>query len=259
MQPNLIKHDVLAGRNVAGAMVFEFFSPGLSAILANAGCRFVLYDMEHTGLGFETLKWLFASCRGLPIEPMVRVPRGEYTWLARALDLGARGVMIPMVESPEQAAAIVQACRYPPMGRRGAAFGFAHDDYTDGDVADKLQRANERTLVIAQIETERGLEHVEAIAAVDGVDVLWVGQFDLSNFMGIPAQFDDPRFDAALRHVAAVARSHGKAAGFMATNRAWIERVRAMGYSMIAVGTDPALLGAAVRDLVAHVDGAATR
>ncbi|MEO6269065.1 MAG: hypothetical protein ABIP08_02045, partial [Lautropia sp.] len=74
-----LKSDVLAGKPVPGAMVFEFFSPGMSSILANAGCRFVLYDMEHTGLGFETLKWLFASCRGLPIEPMVRVPRGEYT------------------------------------------------------------------------------------------------------------------------------------------------------------------------------------
>ena len=166
----LIKADVLAGKTVAGAMVFEFFSPGMSAILANAGCKFVLYDMEHTGLGFETLKWLFSSCRGLPIEPMVRVPRGEYTFIARALDLGARGVMIPMVESAEQARSIVQACRYPPAGRRGAAFGFAQCDYLGGDVGDKIRRYHQRTLVIAQIETERGLDQVEQIAAVDGID-----------------------------------------------------------------------------------------
>ena len=97
MTPNAIKNDLRTGKTVAGAMVFEFFSPGMSSILANAGCKFVLYDTEHTDLGYETLKWLFASCRGLALEPMVRVPRGEYTWLARALDLGARGVMIPMV------------------------------------------------------------------------------------------------------------------------------------------------------------------
>jgi 2-dehydro-3-deoxyglucarate aldolase/4-hydroxy-2-oxoheptanedioate aldolase len=111
---------------------------------------------------------------------------------------------------------------------------------------------NERTLVIAQIETERGLAEVEAIAAVDGVDVLWVGHFDLSNFMGIPAQFDDPRFDAAMRQVAEVARRHGKAAGFMATDRAWIDRARAMGYTMLAVGTDVGLLADATRALVDH-------
>jgi 2-dehydro-3-deoxyglucarate aldolase/4-hydroxy-2-oxoheptanedioate aldolase len=257
MKPNAIKQDVLGGKTVAGAMVFEFFSPGMSAILANAGCRFVLYDMEHTGLGFETLKWLFSSCRGLPIEPMVRVPRGEYTFLARALDLGARGVMIPMVESAEQARSIVQACRYPPAGRRGAAFGFAQCDYLGGDVSDKIHRYHERTMVIAQIETERGLDQVEAIAAVDGVDVLWVGHFDLSNFMGIPARFNDPRFDAAMRRVAQVARRHGKAAGFMATDAAWIARSREMGYTMIAGGTDSGLLEAAMKNLVGRIEAPA--
>ena len=255
MKQNAIKQDVLAGKPVAGAMVFEFFSPGMSAILANAGCRFVLYDMEHTGLNFETLKWLFASCRGLPIEPMVRVPRGEYTWLARSLDLGARGVMVPMVESEEHAKAIVQACRYPPLGRRGAAFGFAQCDYRGGDVGEKIRAYNERTLIIAQIETERGLDQVEKIAAVDGIDVLWVGHFDLSNFMGIPAKFDDPRFDAAMRKVAQVARAHGKAAAFMATDAAWITRVREMGYTMIAGGTDTGLLELALKSMVGQIEG----
>ena len=255
MQPNAIKNDIRAGKTVAGAMVFEFFSPGMASILANAGCKFVLFDMEHTGLGYETLKWLFASCRGLPIEPMVRVPRGEYTWLARALDLGARGVMIPMVESAAQARSIVEACRYPPVGRRGAAFGFAQCDYLGGDVADKIRRYHERTLLIAQIETERGLAQVDEIAAVGGVDVLWVGHFDLSNFMGIPARFDDPRFDAALRQVAETARRHGKAAGFMATDGAWIARVREMGYTMIAGGTDTGLLEAALKGLVGQIEG----
>ena len=255
MKPNTIKKDVLAGRTVAGAMIFEFFSPGMSAILANAGCRFVLYDMEHAGLGFETLKWLFSTCRGLPIEPMVRVPRGEYTWLARSLDLGARGVMIPMVESRAHAAAIVQACRYPPVGRRGAAFGFAQCDYLGGDVGEKIRAANERTMVIAQIETEHGLANVEEIAAVDGIDVLWVGHFDLSNFMGIPGQFDDPRFDAAMRKVVDACRRHKKAAGFMATDPAWVQRARDMGYTMIAAGTDNALLQQAFAQLVGQIEG----
>ena len=257
MKTNAIKQDILAGKPVAGAMVFEFFSPGMSAILANAGCQFVLYDMEHTGLGFETLKWLFASCRGLPIEAMVRVPRGEYTWLARALDLGAHGVMIPMVESEEHANSIVQACRYPPLGRRGAAFGFAQCDYQGGDVGEKIRSYHERTLVIAQIETERGLDQVEKIAAVDGIDVLWVGHFDLSNFMGIPGQFNDPRFDAAMRKVAQVARQHGKAAGFMATDAAWIARAREMGFTMIAGGTDTGLLELALKNMVGQIQGRA--
>ncbi len=245
-----LKQTIMSGQTVAGAMIFEFFTPGMSNILANAGARFAIYDMEHTGLGYETLKWLFATCRGLPIEPMVRVPTGEYTWIARALDIGARGVMVPMVESRAQAERLAQSCRYPGVGRRGAAFGFAQCDYMGGDVAEKMRQYHERTLLIAQIETERGLENVEEIAAVDGVDVLWVGHFDLSNFMGIPAQFDHPKFTEAMTHVAQVARKHGKVAGFMATDPVWIERAKAMGYTMLAAGTDTGLMQQAFGQLI---------
>ncbi len=249
-----LKPVLMSGEVVAGAMIFEFFTPGISRILANAGARFAIYDMEHTGLGFETLKWLFATTRGLEMEPMVRVPTGEYTWIARALDLGARGVMVPMVESQEQAEALARACRYPPEGRRGAAFGFAQCDYLGGDVAEKMRDYHARTLLIAQIETERGLQNVEAIAAVDGVDVLWVGHFDLSNFMGIPGQFDHPDFLAAMKNVAQVAKKHGKIAGFMATDKAWVERAKAMGYTMMAAGTDTALLQGALGQLIVDID-----
>ena len=117
----------------------------------------------------------------------------------------------------------------------------------------KIQAAHERTLVIAQIETERGLDQVDKIAAVDGIDVLWVGHFDLSNFLGMPGEFDNPQFLAAMGHVAEVCRRHGKAAGFMATDKAWIQRVQAMGYSMIAVGTDNGLLQQSLSDLTAQI------
>ena len=129
---------------------------------------------------------LVAASRGTGVVPMVRVPRGEYHFIARALDVGAQGIMVPMVESVAQARDIAQSAHYPAQGRRGAAFGFAHDDYAPGDPTDKMREADARNLVIAQIETERGLEVVEEIAAVEGIDCLWLGHFDLTNFLGIP-------------------------------------------------------------------------
>jgi 2-keto-3-deoxy-L-rhamnonate aldolase RhmA len=162
--------------------------------------------------------------------------------------------MIPMVESAQHATSIVQACTYPPLGRRGAAFGFAQCDYKGGDIGQKISAYHDRTLVIAQIETERGLDQVEAIAAVDGIDVLWVGHFDLSNFMGIPAQFDNPLFLAAMQKVADVAKKHGKVAGFMATDAAWADKVMAMGYTMIATGTDTGMLQQGFSQLIQHVE-----
>ena len=126
----------------------------------------------------------------------------------------------------------------------------AHLVFAGGDVVEKMRLYHERTLLIAQIETERGLENVEEIAAVDGVDVLWVGHFDLSNFMGIPAQFDHPKFTEAMTHVAQVARKHGKVAGFMATDQVWIERAKGMGYTMLAAGTDTGLMQQAFGQLI---------
>lgn len=240
--PDTLATRIRQGEASRGAMIFECFTPGIASILANAGAQFVIFDMEHAGLGFEQLKWLNASCRGLPVTPMVRVPRNQYTYIARALDLGARGIMVPMVESAQEAAAIVASCWYPPKGRRGAAFGFAQCDYVQGEVVQSMQRYNERTLIIAQIETERGLAELDGIAATPGIDVLWLGHFDLSNFLGIPAAFTHPAFDAAFHGIAQSASRHGKCAGFMVSSPAWVRRAQQAGYRMLAAGTDTALL-----------------
>jgi 2-keto-3-deoxy-L-rhamnonate aldolase RhmA len=253
MAAKSLRERALAGETVRGAMVFEFFSPGVSQILAQAGAEFALFDMEHTGLGLETLKSLVASCRGLPIAPMVRVPRGEYHFLARALDVGAEGVMVPMVESATQARAIAEATHYPPQGRRGAAFGFAHDHYATGDVGATMRAADARNLVIAQIETERGLEAVEEIAAVEGIDVLWLGHFDLTNFLGIPGQFDHPQYLAAVDRIVAAGRKHKKALGFMASHENWARRYNELGFNIIAAGTDQAILMAGVESILSAI------
>ncbi|MEM6663735.1 MAG: aldolase/citrate lyase family protein [Pseudomonadota bacterium] len=250
-----IRERVLAGEQVLGAMIFEFFSPGIPQLLVHAGCEYALYDMEHTGVGLETMKAQVSYCRGLPITPMVRVPRGEYQFLARALDIGMRGVMIPMVESREEAEAIAGACRYPPMGRRGAAFGFAHDDFI-ADPAATIAKANAETLVIAQIETERGLENVDEIASTTGIDVLWVGHFDLANFLGIPGEFQNPVFIDAVKATVAAARRHGKGLGFMPADAAWAAEYKGYGFNMLAVGTDHGLLMQGVKSVLASVEEA---
>jgi 2-keto-3-deoxy-L-rhamnonate aldolase RhmA len=109
------------------------------------------------------------------------------------------GIMVPMVETAEQAKAFVDCTKYPPVGRRGAAFNVAaHDDYSGGAEADKIAQANARTMVIVLVETAKGIENVDAFAAVDGVDVVWLGHYDLTNFMGIPGQFDNPKFHMAV-------------------------------------------------------------
>jgi 2-keto-3-deoxy-L-rhamnonate aldolase RhmA len=248
-----LRQRVLAGDTVLGSMMFELLAPGVPQLLVHAGAEYVIYDMEHTGTSLETIKAQIACCRGLPIAPMARVPRGEYHFLARALDIGCHGMMIPMVESEAQARAIVEATRYPPRGRRGAAFGFAHDDYAAGDPKAKMRAADARTLVIAQIETERGLDQAEAIAAVDGIDVLWVGHFDLTSFLGIPGQFDNPTYAKAVERIVAAGRKHKKGLGFMAASADWARQYKKLGFNMLAAGPDQALLEAGVRGILSGV------
>ncbi len=240
-----------------GCMVMEFLTPGMPAIIAATGADFALFDMEHTGATLETMKAMVAGCRGLGLVPLVRVPRGEYHFIARALDIGAHGIMVPMVGSVAEAEHIAACAHYPPAGRRGAAFGVAHDDYRAAEPTVAMARATERTLVIAQIETVDGLNDVEAIAATPGIDVVWLGHFDLSNFMGIPGQFQHPQFLAAVRRVVAAARAHGKIAGFMAGDEAWAREYWDHGYRMLAFGLDHLLFQAALRSGLQTLQGLA--
>lgn len=248
-----IRQRAVAGEQVLGAMVFEFYSPGIAQVLAHAGCEYIIYDMEHTGTSLETIKAQVAHCRGLPIAPFVRVPRGEYHFLARALDIGCQGVMIPMVDSAEAARTIAESTHYPPKGRRGAAFSFAHDDYAPGDPLPKMKAADARNVIIAQIETERGLAEVEDIAAVDGIDVLWIGHFDLTNFLGIPGQFDHPLYVNAVKRVVAAGRKHKKGLGIMAADATWAKQYKKLGFNMIATGPDHTMLMAGVKGVLGAV------
>jgi 2-dehydro-3-deoxyglucarate aldolase/4-hydroxy-2-oxoheptanedioate aldolase len=251
MRANAVKKTLAAGGTAFGSMVFEFFTPGLPRLMKNAGAEYVMYCMEHTGASFETMKTQFALCRALGVVPLVRVPGTEYDFIARALDCGALGVMVPLVDTAQQAEFIASCTRYPPAGgRRGAAFGFAHDDYEGGDVVEKMKMIHERTLVIAMIETKQGLENVDAIAAVPGVDVLWLGHFDMSNFLGIPGQFSHPLFQDAIKRIAGAAKKHGKAAGYMAANAALGKEYLGHGFRMLATGTDQAMLQEATRAML---------
>lgn len=216
MRENRVRKTLNAGGVAIGTSLFEFNTTGVARIAANAGADFLFYDTEHTGWSVEGLRAQMAIARGADIVPFARVPATQYHMIAGMLDVGAMGIMIPMVESEEQARLLVRSAKYPPEGGRGAAFGVAHDDYEGGDVAQKMKAANENVLLICLIETVTGIEHADKIAAVDGIDVLWIGHFDLTNSMGIPAQFTNPRFLKAVDVVLEACARHGKAAGFMA-------------------------------------------
>lgn len=251
IRQNGLRRRLAEGRAAFGVFATEFFTPGFCQIAANAGAEFVLFDGEHGGAGIDALKAQFAFARGTGIAPLVRVPGLAYHLIAPVLDAGATGIMVPMLETAEQAENLAKWCRYRPEGVRGLGFGAGHDDYRRGEVTDKMREENERTLVIALVETATGIANVEAIAAVPGIDVVWLGHYDLTDSMGITGQFDRPEFDAAVARLVAAATRYGKAAGFLATSvemaRAW----RRKGFRCISYGSDAGLLQGALGDGIA--------
>ena len=247
MRSNPVKERLARGETVFGTMVFEFESPGLPAIIAGAGADYALYDMEHSGFGMAEMKRQFSYCRGAGLVPLVWPSAKQYHLVSQLLDIGAMGLMLPMVESAEEAAEIVSWTRYPPDGVRGALFGGAHDDYAAGDVADKMEKAHERTLVLALIETANGLKNVEEIMAVPGVDMAHLGHFDLSLSLGIPGDFERPELQAGIDKILEACERNNKAAGCLVPNVAWGRDWMNRGFRMISYSYDIGLVGDGLR------------
>lgn len=238
---------------LTGMMVFEFFTPNIPSIAASADTDFLMYDMEHTAIGTEELRSQMAACRGLDIIPLVRVPSTDANMIGQILDIGAHGIMVPMVENRRQAEEIVQKSYYPPEGKRGTAFSIAHDQFTSGEPVDKMRLANEKTIVIAMIETSDGLKNVEDIASTPGIDVIWLGHFDLTASLGIPGELDNPIYLDAVRKISNAAKKNGKFAAYMALNKDFASTYWTEGYRMLAYGLDHLLLKSALSDGVAYI------
>jgi 2-keto-3-deoxy-L-rhamnonate aldolase RhmA len=234
---NSFRHRLKQRELLLGQMVLELFTPGMGPMLAACGLDFAIFDMEHGRCDIALLAEMVASCRGSDIFPMARVPDAAYAPLSRVLDIGARGVMVPRVESRQQAEDIVSQLKYAPMGRRGVALGIAHDLYRAG-TAEFFAQANEETCVVVMVETEKAFEHLDEIVSVPGVDIAWVGHYDLTVSMGIPTQFEHPRLLAAMDALVAACERHGVAPGFLpptAESAAhWIRK----GFRAISVGSD---------------------
>lgn len=248
MKENRFRHSLETTGCAFGHMIMEFATRGVAQIVEAAGADFAVVDMEHSGFDIDRVADLMAWFKATTVTPIVRVPQPQYHFMARCLDAGALGVMIPNVESAGQAAEIVRAVKYAPAGSRGVGLSTAHTDYSMPDPKSYLEAANASTVVICQIESPEGVKNAEAIAATPGVDCLWVGHFDLSHAMGIAGAFQDPRFLEAIRHVARASTAHGKWAGVQPGTKEQAREWWSLGYRVISWRSDIALFRIALAD-----------
>lgn len=232
------KNEVTLG---AWCMIPE---PLTAEALGHAGFDWVLVDMQHGGMDYETALNMIRAIDTTPASPIVRVPWNDPGIIGRALDAGALGIIIPMIQTPGDAKRAVDACLYPPLGRR--SFGPVRVGMRDGPRY--FIDANERIAVIPMIETPEALANVEEIAAVPGVDALFVGPFDLSIALGLPPGDNDgkPAFDAAIAKVSAAA-SAAKIATAVLSNATVAPLRIEQGFRMISTTTDINALSMAAR------------
>jgi len=248
VRENPVKRKLAAGGTAVGLIVGEFTTTGIARIAAAAGADFVMFDMEHGGIDIVATKNILAAARASGIVPLVRTPSTGYHLISQPLDAGALGLMVPMVESADQAREVVAAAKYPPVGGRGVGPVYA-DDVEPAGLAATLAKANDELLLIAQIETVAGVEHVEEIAAVDGIDVLWIGHFDLTTSLGTPGEFWNDAHTAAAERVFEACRRHGKAVGTMANDVGDAQMLAGKGFTLFAFN-DSMVFSAALRTAV---------
>ncbi|WP_127476806.1 HpcH/HpaI aldolase family protein [Microbacterium sulfonylureivorans] len=229
-----------ADRPLAGMWVCSG-SPLVAEICAGAGLDWLLIDMEHSPNGLESVLSQLQAVGAYPVTPVVRVPIGDVVTLKQVLDLGAQNILVPMVSSAAQAAEMVEAVRYPPRGRRGVGSALARSARWNR-VDDYLAHAEDHVSLFVQVETVEGVEAAAEIAAVDGVDGVFVGPSDLAASMGALGQQTHPDVVAAVLRAFEAVRGAGKPVGVNAFDPTAAQAYLDAGASFVLVGADVALL-----------------
>lgn len=245
-----------ADRPLAGMWVCSG-SPLVAEICAGAGLDWLLVDMEHSPNGLESVLAQLQAVAAYPVTPVVRVPIGDVVTIKQVLDLGAQNLLVPMVSSRVDAETAVSAVRYPPRGTRGVGSALARSarwNRVDGYLAD----ADEHVSLFVQIETAAGVEAAAEIAAVDGVDGVFVGPSDLAASMGVLGQQAHPDVVAAVRRTFAAVHAAGKPVGVNAFDPAVAEEYLRAGADFVLVGADVALLARDSEALAARWVAAST-
>jgi 2-dehydro-3-deoxyglucarate aldolase/4-hydroxy-2-oxoheptanedioate aldolase len=230
-------------------------SPIIAEAMGYAGYDWILVDMEHSPIDLAQTTAILQALSGTPSEVVVRVPWNDPVTVKRVMDAGARSIMFPFIQSIDEARAAVASTRYPPQGTRGVA--AMHRASRFGTVPDYLTRANDQVAVILQLETPEAVALLPEIAALDGVDALFIGPGDLSGGMGLLGQVKHADVQASLQAAAQAAQHAGIACGIVGADPATVTRYVEMGFSYVAIASDLGLLMGAAKASIRDIRGQA--
>ncbi len=237
---NPLKAKLRAGDVVTSMIVRMARGPETSQLAASAGLDALYVDLEHSPLSLETTAIVCTAAWAAGVTPLVRLPNNDAGLIGRVLDVGAMGVIVPQVETAEDAQRAVEAALYPPLGHRSVSSTLPVLAYRNFPALQAAEHINAQMLVVAMIESEAGLDQCEQIAAVQGIDLLFVGTHDLSVQMGLAGAADPAPLNACIDRVVQAAKRHGKAVGLggMAADPEAVAHWTSRGVQFISVGSD---------------------
>ncbi len=244
-----LRTRILAGETLIGSFS-DLASPLAVELLGRAGFDWVVLDLEHGAATEADLLGLLHAAAATPMAAIVRAQSGERLRIGRALDLGAAGVMVPQSQTVDQVREAVSYLRYPPAGVRGVALRTRGAGFGALSHADLARVVNERIVGVIQVESTAIVGAADEIAAIEGIDVMFVGPADLSHALGVPGRFDDPSYLEAISAVVAACQRHGKEAGILLYDATTLARHLELGFRFIGLGSEGSFVAAGARAML---------
>jgi len=249
---NTARERLDKGELALGVILRQARTVDIAPIMKSCGYDWLFLDLEHNSMDLDTAVQIAVAALGAGIAPVARVPAGQLWMATRFLDGGGLGIVVPHVDTPEEAHKIAQALRYPPLGHRSVAGGLPHFGYAKIGLAETCAAINAATLVVVMLETPTAIANAAAIAAVPGIDSLLIGTNDLAMELGIPGGFGDERIVAAYQAICDACRAHGKFAGVGGVaDEALLRRYIGMGVRLVLPGSDLAFMVTAASERAA--------
>ena len=232
-----LKKRIQAGETVVGPFVIGP-STTLVETLGHAGMDFCIIDTEHGPISQETATDLVIAAQGVNVAAIIRVGENNERLILRALDIGADGVQVPQINVADDGRRVIHAAKYAPLGARGLSIFTRAGDYYAGRGANHTARQNDDTMVVVHIEGRQGLDNLDEIMTVEGIDVLFLGPYDISQSLGVPGEVRHPAVERALQDAAARARAQGRAVGSYARDVEMGRWLKDLGVQYLAVNVD---------------------
>lgn len=255
---NLLREKINKNERILGTF-FELGSMSVVECLGQTGLDFIIIDNEHGPFETESTMDYIRACDSVNLTPLVRVREVSRPAILKPLDIGAKGLIVPCIETVEQAKKVVEYGKFSPIGKRGFCpsrkdyWGYSHPQGQPIEVG--MQKENENTLLILQCETVGCLENIETIVSMDGVDGIFIGPFDLSISMGIPGQFDNPEFLKAVERILAACKKYNKISSVFTGKFDDIDKYYKQGFDIVAYSLDANILVNGFKNIVDKAKG----